>query len=216
MWLIVLNVAGTLAPEPWPALAAVTGIEELKTTTSSVSDYDSLMQIRAKAMRQHDVKIRKLFTTLQGIEPLPGAQEFLSWLKPIVPRTFMITDGFEEYAKPVFEKLGHPSVFCNFLEADSEGFMTRHVVRLHDQKRRSIEEFRRLNFRIIAVGHSFNDISMLQTAEQGILMNASEQVTSAHPEIASVHSFDELKDTILETLKSGPTQGSKKRKNSDS
>jgi phosphoserine/homoserine phosphotransferase len=211
MWLIVLNVAGTLAPEPWPALAAVTGIEELKTTTGTVPDFDSLMDLRAKAMRKHGVKLNKLYTTLQGLEPMPGAQEFLTWLKPHVPRTFMITDNFEEYAKPVFEKLGHPSVFCNFLEADSEGFMTRHVMRLHDQKRKSIEEFQRLNFRVIAVGHSFNDISMLQTAEQGILMNASEQVVTAHPDIPHVQSFAGLKEKILETLKAG----AKKRKSPD-
>jgi len=211
MWLIVLNVAGTLAPEPWPALAAVTGIKELEATTDSVSDFDSLMQIRAKAMRDNGVKIQKLFTTLQGLEPLPGAKDFLAWLKPIVPRTFMVTDGFEEYAKPVFEKLGHPSVFCNFLEADSDGFMTKHVVRMHNQKQLCVEEFQRLNFKVVAVGHSYNDISMIQAADQGILLNPSDQLAKAHPEIPSVHNFEDLKGKILDALK----MGSRKRKNSD-
>jgi phosphoserine/homoserine phosphotransferase len=201
MWLIVLNVAGTLAPEPWPALAAVTGNIELATTTASVCDLDTLMQTRAKSMRQHGIKLQKLFTTLQGLEPLPGAKDFLAWLKPIVPRTFMITDGFEEYAEPVFKKLGHPAIFCNFLEADSEGFMTRHVVRLQDQKRRSVEEFQRLNFRIMAVGHSFCDIAMLKQADHGILLNPSKQLLAAHPEIPSVHSFEDLKGTILDAMK---------------
>lgn len=215
MWLVVCNVAGTLGPEPWPALAAVTGIDELMPCSDKVCEFDALMERRIQIMRKHDVKIQKLFTTLQGLQPLPGAQEFLTWLKPIVPRTFMITDGFEEYAKPVFDKLRHPSVFCNFLEADSDGFVTRHVVRLNDQKRRSVEEFQRLNFRCIAIGHSFNDIAMLQQADQPILMNASEDVVKAYPEIPAVNSFEELKAKILQTLKGEATQGANKRKHPD-
>merc|ERR1712107_372242 len=115
---------------------------------------------------------------MKGIEPFPGAKEFLQWLKPVVPRTFMITDSFEEYAKTVFEKLGHPAVFCNFLESDSEGYMTHLTERLHDQKRCSVEEFQRLNFRIIAIGHSFNDISMIKAADAGILFAGSEDVVA--------------------------------------
>merc|ERR1712224_967215 len=105
MWLILCNVAGTLAPEPWASLYNVTGIEELKATTSSVADYERLMQTRAEAMRKNGIKLNKLLLAMKGIEPFPGSKEFLQWLKPVVPRTFMITDSFEEYAKTVFEKL---------------------------------------------------------------------------------------------------------------
>merc|ERR1719265_1104994 len=101
------------------------------------------------ALRKHDVKVEKIFFALKAVEPYPGSQEFLQWLKDKVPRSFMITDTFEEYAKPVFEKLGHPAVFCNFLETDREGYMTRHVVRQIGQKKASVEEFQCLNFRII-------------------------------------------------------------------
>jgi len=213
MWLIILNVAGTLAPEPWPSMFNVTGIEELKATTSEYPDYENLMNIRSQALRKHGVKIRKLFMALQGIEPLPGALEFLEWLKPVVPRSFMITDCFEEYAKPVFEKLGHPSVLCNFLEADSEGYMTRLIVRCQDQKTRAVEEFQRLNFRIIAIGHSFNDIPMLKAAEHGILLKPSEKLVAAHPEIHSVNNFEELQANILDAVKGASL---KKRKSPDS
>jgi len=210
MGLIILNVAGTLAPEPWPSMFALTGIEELKTTTSDGPEYESLMNIRAQALRKHGVKLQKLYMALQGIQPLPGALEFLQWLKPVVPRSFMITDSFEEYAKPVFNMLGHPSVLCNFLEADKEGYMTRLVVRCQDQKRKAVEEFQRLNFRIIAIGHSFNDIPMLKAAEHGVLLKPSEQVVAKHPEIHSVNDFEELKANILEVVKGGSP---KKRKN---
>lgn len=197
MWLVILNVAGTLAPEPWSALYDVTGIEELKQDTSTMTDYSALMKVRAAAMRKHGVKLQKLRLTLQGIEPFEGAKDFLQWLKPVVPRSFLITDSFEEYAKPVFEKLGHPSVFCNFLEADSEDFMTRFVERLEDQKRKSVEEFQRLNFRVMAIGHSFNDIPMLKAADYGILLKPSKEVAGAHPSIASVHDFEALKKQII-------------------
>jgi len=197
MWLIILNVAGTLAPEPWSALYDVTGIEELKADTSTVTDYVALMQIRADAMRKHGVKLAKVGLTLQGIEPLAGAKDFLKWLKPVVPRSFLITDSFEEYAKPVFEKLGHPSVFCNFLEADSEGYMTRFVERLEGQKMKSVQEFQRLNFRVMAIGHSFNDIPMLEAADCGILLKPSKEVSAANPSIASVHDFEQLKTQIM-------------------
>jgi phosphoserine/homoserine phosphotransferase len=213
MWLILCNVAGTLAPEPWASLYKVTGIEELKADTSSCPDYDKLMQIRAEAMRKHGIKLNKLFLAMQGIEPLPGAIEFLKWLKPVVPRSFMITDSFEEYAKTVFEKLGHPSVFCNFLVADSEGYMTGYRERLHDQKIRSVEEFQRLNFRVIAVGHSFNDISMIKAADAGVLLNPSQDIVAAHPEIPAAHGFEDLKARIQEVVNGS---SSKKRKAPDS
>lgn len=181
MWLVLANVAGTFAPEPWPALHAITGIEELKTTTAHDPDYGRLMRLRTKVLREHGIKLQQFFDVLKGVEPLPGAREFMTWLRPVVPRSFMLTDTFEEYALPVFAKLGHPMVFSNFLEADEEGFMARHVVRLQEQKRLAVEEFQRLNFRVIAIGYSFNDITMLKAAEAGILYNPSEQLSRLTP-----------------------------------
>jgi len=213
MWLVLANVAGTFAPEPWPVLAATTGVEELRTTTAQVPDYNELMQYRAKIMRERGIKLQKLYDVMQVVEPLPGASDFLKWLKPIVPRSFMLTDTFEEYAVPIFNKLGHPMVMCNFIEADEEGYMTKHVVRLQDQKRLAVEEFQRLNFRIIAIGFSFNDIGMLKAAEAGILFNPSRHVSEGHPEIPSVKNYEELKAAILEVIKNGE---SKKRKSPDS
>jgi len=202
MWLVISNVAGTFAPDPWPALHAMTGIEELKTTTADVPDHDDLMQLRIKVLKEHGIKLQTVFEKLKGMEPLPGALDFLSWLKPIVPRSFMITDSFEEYALPIFGKLGHPMVFCNFVEADAEGFMARHVVRVKGQKTLAVKEFQQLNFRIIAIGSSFNDISMMQTAEHGIIFKPSAHLKEAHPEIQSAASYEELKGMILKIVRS--------------
>mmetsp|Transcript_74098 Transcript_74098/g.239594 ORF Transcript_74098/g.239594 Transcript_74098/m.239594 type:complete len:453 (-) Transcript_74098:95-1453(-) len=203
MWLMICNVASTLAPEPWLAVQAKTGIEALKTTTAQEPDYDKLMKLRAAALKKHGVKLQDVFKMVEDITALPGAKDFLEWLKPIVPRTFILTDGFEEYALPIFDQLGHPMVFCNFLEADEEGYLAKHIIRLKKQKLRAVEEFQRLNFRIIAVGYSFNDVEMLSAAEAGILYCPSEKVTQAHPEFPVVHNHEQLKAKILDILAGG-------------
>jgi len=200
MWLLVCNVAGLLAPEPWLAVREKLGIEELSVTTSQEPNYAKLMTRRAAILRKNNVRLRDVNAVMEGIDVNPGAIEFLNWLKPIVPRTFMVTDGFEEYALPIFDKLGHPMVFCNFLDADKDGFMNRLVTRVMHQKVRTVEELQRLNFRIIAVGTSFNDTDMLRAAEQGILFAPSEQVKQEHIDMPVVRNFDELKKKILEVV----------------
>jgi len=198
MWLLCCNVAGFLAPEPWLAVQSKFDIEELKITTAQEPDYNKLMALRASALRSHGIKLWEIVDVMNDLDVLPGATDFLEWLKPIVPRTFMITDGFEEYALPIFDKLGHPMVFCNFVEADRDGYMNKLVTRLKDQKLKTVEELQRLNFRIIAVGNSFNDVDMLRAAEKGILYRPSEAVRKEHPEFAVVSDHEALKTKILE------------------
>merc|ERR1712232_1205318 len=146
------------------------------------------------------------------MDPLPGAKEFLEWLKPTVPRTFVISDSFEEFAMEIFNKLGHPMVFCNFLECDYDGYMVKQVVRLRDQKRLACEEFQRLNFKVIAIGASFLDVPMLKAAEHGIFFKPSEHMVASHPEIPRAANYDELKAKIGQII----SGDSKKRKNPDS
>jgi phosphoserine/homoserine phosphotransferase len=200
MWLLICNVAGTLAPDPWRAVYEKTKIEELSATTSDEPDYSKLMQVRAQALRQHEVKLQDVFNVMEKLDILPGAKAFLEWLKPYVPRTVLITDGFEEYANPVEDKLGHPMVFCNFLEADREGYMARLIVRLKDQKVKTVEELQRLNFKVLAVGCSFNDVGMLNTAEAGVLFRPSDTLRKAHPQIPAVSSYLELQKRILQII----------------
>jgi phosphoserine/homoserine phosphotransferase len=126
--------------------------------------------------------------------------ETLEWLKSRVPRAVLLTDTFEDYAMPMFEMLGYPPVFCHSLEVDGEGYITKHVLRLRDQKRKSVEAFQRLGHKIIAVGDSFNDISMLKAAEHGILYCPAQKVIDAHPEFPVVQSHEELRDAISQIL----------------
>jgi phosphoserine/homoserine phosphotransferase len=212
MWLVVINVAGTLAPEPWVAVQALTGIPELNTTSAQEPDFSKLMTLRAHALRKHGVKLQDVFNIMERLDVLPGAKDFLEWLKPIVPRVCIMTDGFEEYALPIFDKLGHPMVFCNFLETDAEGYMNKLVVRLNEQKLKTVQELQRLNFRIIAVGGSFNDLSMLGAADKGILYRPSDAVQKAHPEFPTVSNHEQLKTTILQIVNEGQEPKSKKAK----
>eukprot|EP00928_Gymnodinium_smaydae_P043873 TRINITY_DN2931_c0_g1_i1.p1 TRINITY_DN2931_c0_g1~~TRINITY_DN2931_c0_g1_i1.p1 ORF type:complete len:607 (+),score=131.95 TRINITY_DN2931_c0_g1_i1:56-1822(+) len=203
MWLLICNVSGTLAPDPWVAVSEKTGIEQLKTTTAQEPDYSTLMMSRANVLRKNNVKLQEVFKVMETLDVLPGAKEFLEWLKPIVPRAFMITDSFEEYALPMFDKLGHPMVCCNFVEADKDGFMNKLIVRVKDQKLKTVEELQRLNFRVIAVGSSFNDIPMLGAAEEGILYNPSKKLQEAHPNYAVVANHEGLKSRILQIVAAG-------------
>lgn len=212
MWLLVCNVAGFLAPEPWLAVQSKFGIEELKVTTADEPNYGKLMAIRASALRNHGKKLQDVVNVMDDIQVLPGATEFLEWLKPIVPRTFMVSDGFEEYALPIFDQLGHPMVLCNFVEADKQGFMSKLIVRLQGQKVKTVEELQRLNFRIIAVGSSFNDVGMLQAAEQGIAYKPSAAMQKEFPDIASVSNFEELKRRILEIVGPGDQEEPPKKR----
>ena len=181
-FMVVLDVEGTLMPEAWLELQKKTGIEGLKRTTAHEPDYSKLLRYRCDLLREHGITIKDMLEVVKDLKPLPGAREFLEWLKPLVPRVLLLTDTFEEYAMPMFEQLGYPCVFCNSLVVDEDGFITDHVLRLKDQKRMAVESFQRLNFRCIAVGDSFNDISMMTAAERGILIYPSERVKLAHPE----------------------------------
>lgn len=129
------------------------------------------------------------------------------WLKPILPRSVLITDGFEEYALPIFDALNHPMVFCNFLEPDADGFVSKLVVRIKNQKVKAVEEFRRLSFKVIAVGTSFNDIEMVRAADKGILFNPTENVLDiaspreANKKIVSVGDMEALKREIMAAVR---------------
>jgi phosphoserine/homoserine phosphotransferase len=219
MWLVLCNVSGTFAPEPWLALHALTGIKELGTTTNKDPDLSKLMQIRMKALKDNGIKLQKVFETCKAIEPYPGAKDFMEWLRPVVPRSFMVTDTFEEYALPIFAKLGHPMVFCNFLGADEEGYMNKHVIRLQGQKAKCVQELQRLNFGVIAIGYSFLDLPMLETADAGILFKPSEEVRAQAPNVPTAENYAQLKERILAIVRDvppiSPRRVAKKRKNSE-
>ena len=200
MWALCFDCEGVLIPEIWLELQKKTGLEELKITTREEPDYDKLMNFRIKVLKENNLKLENIKESVAAMKPLPGAVEMLSSLYPLCPRIFILTDTFENYAQPMFEQLGQFTVFCHSLQIDNEGFIEKHVLRLTDQKRKAIESLKTLNFKTIAVGDSFNDISMLKAAEVGILFRPSENVKKAHPEFPVIEDHKELRQVIADVL----------------
>jgi phosphoserine/homoserine phosphotransferase len=158
------------------------------------------MNFRIKVLKENNLKIGDIRSSVAAMKPLPGAVDMLKSLYPICPRIFILTDTFETYAQPMFEQLGQFTVFCHSLELDSDGYIKQHVLRLKDQKRKAVEALGTLNFKCIAVGDSFNDISMLKAAEVGILFRPSENVKKAHPELPVIEEHAELLRVISDIL----------------
>ena len=200
MWALCFDCEGVLIPEIWLEVQRRTGLEELKITTREEPDYDKLMNFRIDVLKRNNIKLKDMRDAVAAMKPLPGAVEMLSSLYPICPRIFILTDTFENYAQPMFEQLGQFTVFCHSLKIDSHGLIEKHVLRLADQKRQAVEALGKLNFKCIAIGDSFNDISMLKAAEVGFLFRPSENVKKAHPEFRVIEDHAELKEAIAEIL----------------
>jgi phosphoserine/homoserine phosphotransferase len=200
MWSLCFDCEGVLIPEIWLEVQRRTGIEELKITTREEPDYDKLMNYRIDILKKNNIKLSNLREAVAGMEPLPGAVETLAELYKICPRIFILTDTFENYAQPMFEQLGQFTVFCHSLKIDEEGFIEKHVLRLSDQKRKAVESLHNLNFKCIAIGDSFNDISMLKAADVGILFRPSEKVKATHPEFPVIDKHEDLKNVIMDIL----------------
>lgn len=200
MWALCFDCEGVLIPEIWLELQRRTGLEELKITTREEPDYDKLMNFRINVLKNNNLKLQDIRDSVAAMKPLPGAVEMLSSLYTLCPRIFILTDTFENYAQPMFEQLGQFTVFCHSLQIDSQGFIEKHVLRLTDQKRKAVESLQQLNFKTIAIGDSFNDISMLKAAEVGILFRPSENVKKAHPEFPVIEDHKELKQVISDIL----------------
>jgi phosphoserine / homoserine phosphotransferase len=190
-----------LTPEAWLAVQAETGIEELKLTTREEPDYDKLMKMRMKVLRENGIRLEDVKRVVGGMQPLDGARELLQDVYTICPRILILTDTFETYAQPLFEKLGNFPVFCHSLVTDELGFISDYKIRLVDQKKKTVQALQSLNFQVAAVGDSFNDISMLTQAERGILFLPSDQVKAAHPQFPVVETHQELKRLLIQVLK---------------
>ena len=203
MWTLCFDCEGVLIPEIWLEVQRRTGLEELKITTREEPDYDKLMNFRIDVLKKNNIKLQDMRDAVAAMKPLPGAVDMLASLHRACPRVIILTDTFENYAQPMFDQLGQFTVFCHSLQIDADGFIEKHLLRLTDQKRKAVESLQNLKFKCIAIGDSFNDISMLKAAEIGILFRPSEKVKLAHPEFPVIEDHDELRRYIEEILVSG-------------
>ena len=180
MQLACLDLEGVLVPEIWIAVAEATGIDELRLTTRDVSDYDELMTHRLRVLDAHGLKLPQIQRVIAGLGPLPGARDFLDWLRERY-QVIILSDTFYEFAEPLMIQLGRPTLFCHRLEIGDDGAVDGYRLRMPDPKRAAVQAFQALNFRVLAAGDSYNDTTMLGAADAGFFMHAPESIASRFP-----------------------------------
>ncbi|MFX1376097.1 MAG: bifunctional phosphoserine phosphatase/homoserine phosphotransferase ThrH [Promethearchaeota archaeon] len=200
MYVICLDLEGVLTPEIWEAVASATKIEKLKLTTRDIADYDILMKQRLSILKKNNITLKDVQEIIANIDPLPGALEFLEWLRTNT-QVIIATGSFVEFVKPIAKKLAYPLIFCHNLEIDKMGMIDNYNLRLKDMKKKTIIALKNLNYRVIAVGDSYNDIKMLKEADFGILFRPSENVKKEYPQFPVVTEYSNLKNHISECLK---------------
>tara|TARA_B100000686_G_scaffold342499_1_gene421780 strand:+ start:498 stop:1121 length:624 start_codon:yes stop_codon:yes gene_type:complete len=195
MLAICLDLEGVLVPEIWINVAERTGIDALRRTTRDEPDYDRLMSYRLGILDQNDIKIDDITSAIQSMEPLDGANDFLASLQSRWP-TLILSDTFSQFAKPIMAKLGHPTLLCHSLLIDDSGRIEDWEIRCEDQKRRTVESLREMNYNVIAAGDSYNDTTMLSAASAGILYRPPDNVVQEFPQYPVAMDYTELMDSI--------------------
>jgi len=193
--LTCLDMEGVLTPEIWLAVADKTGIQELRVTTREIPDYDQLMRQRLEVLRTHEVKLTDIQGVAEGLSPLDGAAEFLDWLRERT-QVVILSDTFYEFVSSFMKQLGHPTIFCHTLEIDEKGFINNYYLRQRDQKREAVKAFKRLGFRVLASGDSYNDISMLQEADSGILFRPPSTIQNEFSQFPVTQTYADLKKSL--------------------
>ena len=191
MEIACLDLEGVLIPEIWISLAERTGIDAMRATTREIPDYDVLMRQRLALLAEHNLKLADVHAAVDGLEPLPGAAEFLGWLRGHF-QVVILSDTFYEFTTPLMRQLGWPTLFCHHLDVNADGYVTDYRLRQRDPKRRAVQAFHDLNFRVIATGDSYNDTSMLAEADTGILFRPPQNVVDEFPQFQVANSYAEL------------------------
>ncbi len=191
MYITCLDMEGVLVPEIWIAFAEATGIPELKRTTRDEPDYNKLMNFRLGILKEHGLGLKEIQQTIAGIDPLPGAKEFLDELRSF-SQVIILSDTFEQFAQPLMKKLGWPTLFCNTLEVADDGTITGFKMRCPQSKLTTVKALQSIGYETIAAGDSFNDLGMIQASRAGFLFKSTAQIKAAHPELPAYESFGDL------------------------
>ena len=191
MEIACLDLEGVLVPEIWINVAERTGIESLRLTTRDIPDYDQLMTRRLSILAENSLGLPDIQTVIGEMSPLPGAREFLDWLRERA-QVVILSDTFYQFAAPLMRQLGWPTLLCHRLEIGEGGRVSNYHLRQKDQKRQAVKAFHQLNFRVIAAGDSYNDTTMLSEADLGILFRPPENVIEEFPQFPVTHTYDEL------------------------
>ena len=197
--IVTLDLEGVLVPEIWIAFAEKTGIEKLRLTTRDIPDYDVLMKGRLKILDEHRLKLPDIQEVIGTLRPLDGAKEFLDELRTIT-QVLILSDTFEEFAKPLMRQLAWPTLLCHRLQVDEEGRIVNYKLRTPEQKQKSVAALKLLNYNVISVGDSFNDTAMLAEAHVGILFHAPENIKKQFQRFPAVDRYEDLMEMIKAAL----------------
>ena len=199
MKLVCLDLEGVLVPEIWIKFAEQTGIKELARTTRDEPDYDKLMQYRLDILAENNLGLEQIQNTIEKIDPLPGAIEFLNELRELT-QVVIISDTFSEFAKPLMKKLGYPTLFCNDLDVADDGKIIGIKMRLEDSKLNTVKAFQLAGCETIASGDSFNDLGMIKQSQHGFLFRSTESIKKDYPDVPAFEEYDELLAAIKKSL----------------
>ena len=199
MYITCLDMEGVLVPEIWIAFAEAAGIPALKRTTRDEPDYDKLMRYRLDILRQHHLGLAEIQQVISTIDPLPGARAFLDQLRQET-QVIILSDTFEQFAKPLMEKLGWPTLFCNTLEVAPDGAITGFRMRCPQSKLTTVKALQSIGYDTIAAGDSYNDLGMIQASRAGFLFKSTAQIKADHPEVPAYEGFDELLAAIRRAM----------------
>lgn len=199
MNIVCLDLEGVLVPEIWVAFAQESGIQELTRTTQDEPDYDKLMKFRIDTLNQHGYTLKDIQATIDRIDPMPGAKEFLDSLRAKT-QVIIVSDTFTQFAQPLMKKLGWPTIFCNDLIVDEGGRITGHRMRCDNTKYTTVKALQAMGFDTIASGDSYNDLGMIQHSKAGFLFRGPQRIKEEYPQIPTCETYEELFKAITEAL----------------
>ncbi len=199
MNIVCLDLEGVLVPEIWIAFAEASGIPELTRTTRDEPDYDKLMNWRIGILREHGLGLKEIQDTIAAIDPIPGAKEFLDELRSIT-QVIIISDTFTQFAGPLMQKLGYPTIFCNTLEVAPDGEITGFKMRIENSKLTTVRALQSIGYETIAAGDSHNDLGMIRAGRAGFLFKSTEQIKKDNPQIPAYETYEELMTAIKAAL----------------
>ena len=200
MYIVCADMEGIFTPEIWINVAEITGIKELRQTTRDINDYDVLMKRRLAILKQHGLKLQDIQAVIAKMKPLDGAKNFLNWLRSRL-QVIIVSDTYVEFAGPLLEKLGQPTLLCNTLSVETDGTISGYNLRQKDGKQKVATALANLNYNVIAIGDSYNDITMLKAAESAILFCPPDNIKKEYSEFVVTRTYDELKQAVNQILK---------------
>ena len=199
MNIVCLDMEGVLVPEIWIAFAEESGIPALRRTTRDEPDYDKLMRWRIDLLREKGLKLQQIQDVIARIDPLPGAREFLDELRSMA-QVVILSDTFDQFGMPLMKKLGYPTLLCNTLEIDSDGYIARHVMRCEHSKLTTVKALQSIGYDTIASGDSYNDLEMIHHSKAGFLVRTTDKIKADYPQLPAFERYDDLLTAIKAAL----------------